>query len=368
MIVLFLVILFQKGNCMIASKRNLSFDIARAIAIYLVIIGHSMTGLWDTWQSNFIFAANLPIFFIISGYFYHSKRIKDVVQTGVNTLLIPFFIVTLLYITLRTALGEIVQHVHYLNFQTLIPLIYGNGATGQSPFGFELSSHAGAVWFLPTMFIANIIFHWLMKSNKEIIRFTIVIILFGSGYSLAQVAYFPWSLQAALEVPIYYLFGYWLAKLIKHHSQKTIFANPYILLVSLICWMLSATSGSYELNRGLADNMFIAVLGGFGSAIVLLGIAFFIEKHWHQIAKGLSYVGQYSLVLLCVHSLDIGLLDTEVMNFLESQAWFSGYSLFAYLGLMLLRILYTTCFTWILLKIKFIYNLLVDRNFPLQKA
>ena len=132
--------------------------------------------------------------------------------------------------------------------------------------------------------------------------------------------------------------------------------------------MLSATSGSYELNRGLADNMFIAVLGGFGSAIVLLGIAFFIEKHWHQIAKGLSYVGQYSLVLLCVHSLDIGLLDTEVMNFLASQAWFSDYSLFAYLGLMLLRILYTTCFTWILLKIKFIYNLLVDRNFPLQKA
>ena len=106
MIILFLVILFQKGNYMTASKRNLSFDIARAIAIYLVIIGHSMTGLWDTWQSNFIFAANLPIFFIISGYFYHSKRIKDVVQTGVNTLLIPFFIVTLLYITLRTALDR----------------------------------------------------------------------------------------------------------------------------------------------------------------------------------------------------------------------------------------------------------------------
>ncbi len=48
MIILFLVILFQKGNYMTASKRNLSFDIARAIAIYLVIIGHSMTGLWDT--------------------------------------------------------------------------------------------------------------------------------------------------------------------------------------------------------------------------------------------------------------------------------------------------------------------------------
>lgn len=39
---------------MTTSKRNLSFDIARAMAIYLVIIGHSMTGLWGTWQSNFV--------------------------------------------------------------------------------------------------------------------------------------------------------------------------------------------------------------------------------------------------------------------------------------------------------------------------
>lgn len=70
---------------MTTSKRNLSFEITRAMAIYLVIIGHSMTGLWGTWQSNFVFAANLPVFFIISGYFYHSKKMKDVIQTGINT-------------------------------------------------------------------------------------------------------------------------------------------------------------------------------------------------------------------------------------------------------------------------------------------
>lgn len=352
---------------MTTSKRNLSFDIARAMAIYLVIIGHSMTGLWGTWQSNFVFAANLPVFFIISGYFYHSKKMKDVIQTGINTLLIPFFIVTILYIGLRTVIGEFVQHIHYLDFQTLLPLIYGNGATAHSPFGFDLSSHAGAVWFLPTMFIANIIFHLLMKSNKEFIRFIIVIILFGTGYTLAQYAYFPWSIQAALEVQIYYIFGYWLAKIVKKYSEKKVFTNLPLLIVGLVFWIMSATSGTYELNRGLADNMLMAVLGGIGSTVVLLGIAFFIEKHWQKLANLLSYVGQYSLVLLCIHSMDIGLLDSKIMHFFQSQAWFLKDSLIAYIGLMLARILYTTFFTWILLKIKLIYQLFVDRNFPLKK-
>lgn len=260
----------------------------------------------------------------------------------------------------------VIKHKHYLNLQTLIPIIYGNGTTAHSPFGFDLNIHVGAIWFLPTMFIANIIFHLLMHINKEYLRFIIVSLLFLSGCLLSNYGYFPWSLQTALEVQIYYLFGHWLSIITKHWTEDAIFSNLFIFIIGLSLWFIGAFSGTYELNRGIADNMLAAVLGGFGSAIVILSIASLIEKHWLTLSKVLSYVGQYSLVILGVHSLDINLFDEPIMHFLQMHYWFINYSFIFYLGLMLARIIYTTIFSWIILKVKFINILLVDRNFPIK--
>ena len=53
--------------------RNPYFDIVKAVAIFMVIFCHVMwlapVGMFPSWISNFRVGMNMPVFFVLSGYF-----------------------------------------------------------------------------------------------------------------------------------------------------------------------------------------------------------------------------------------------------------------------------------------------------------
>lgn len=53
------------------NKRNEVFDLARGIAIILVVIGHSGC---PEYLRNFIYLFHMPVFYTFSGYFFNSKK------------------------------------------------------------------------------------------------------------------------------------------------------------------------------------------------------------------------------------------------------------------------------------------------------
>ena len=55
-------------------KRDLTFDIAKGIGIFLVIIEH-MPSFMPEWIRIYISSFHMPLFFFISGYF--AKEIKN---------------------------------------------------------------------------------------------------------------------------------------------------------------------------------------------------------------------------------------------------------------------------------------------------
>ncbi|WP_180369800.1 acyltransferase family protein, partial [Oenococcus oeni] len=75
-------------------------DICRAIAITLVIIGHSLGPYWPGNFGNFIFAVHLPIFFVLSGYLYKAKSFLYRVRTGIKTLIIPYIATVMIEIAI----------------------------------------------------------------------------------------------------------------------------------------------------------------------------------------------------------------------------------------------------------------------------
>lgn len=74
--------------------REEKYDIAKAIAIYFVVLGHmfDQLGLVD---SNIINFTHMPVFFFISGYFLYNTidkySIDQFVKKKVKSLLIPYF-------------------------------------------------------------------------------------------------------------------------------------------------------------------------------------------------------------------------------------------------------------------------------------
>lgn len=72
---------------MSTAKRDIYWDIVKGVAIFLVVLGHSLQYLYiDTEYShtdylfNFIYSFHMPLFMAVSGYFAHSSLSKPIVE------------------------------------------------------------------------------------------------------------------------------------------------------------------------------------------------------------------------------------------------------------------------------------------------
>lgn len=72
------------------TKQRISWiDVTKGIAIYLVILGHSLIGLK---VNDYIFAFHMPLFFIASGLLFREKSIKKTIAGNIKKLLVPYYI------------------------------------------------------------------------------------------------------------------------------------------------------------------------------------------------------------------------------------------------------------------------------------
>lgn len=63
-----------ESNQIFFKERDLSFDIAKGIAIFLMVIGHtSIPKIANTW----IYSFHMPLFFFVSGVFFNLKNIQS---------------------------------------------------------------------------------------------------------------------------------------------------------------------------------------------------------------------------------------------------------------------------------------------------
>ncbi len=340
------------------------FDIARGLAIFMVISAHTLTIFKGTSISNFLFLGNLAVFFVVSGYFYRPKSLMQIVKTGVNTLLIPYFIAVIGYLLIRGFIGVVFLHHEFITTAKWLSLIYANGVLATTPTGYELTAQIGAIWFLPTMFIANIIFQLIMRLSKRWEQRLVILVMFILGVGLAHFGLWPWSFQTALQVQVFYMFGYELAQYVKQH-QTLIFTKWWVGWSSFTVWLVSSWFTWYGLNQGRAEHIVLATIAAAASAIAILSFSYFIERHWVWLTKFLAYAGEFSLIILIIHTIDLNLTDMYLQQFMDRQA--PGTRLMMYISLTILRIGYATGLTWIILKFRLLRKWLVQRNFPITK-
>jgi len=285
-------------------KRDNVLDIVKGLAIFLVIFGHVISSnacFLEININNLIYIFHMPLFFIISGILISHKKdttfLKFIKQKA-KSIMIPYFVFSILsflywYLIERKFRGNITMSPSDIFFNIFIMKTSG-----------DLLIPNIVLWFLPCMFVANIIFYFIRKLDKKYIRIIISIILFLIGYifSIKNIV-LPFSFDTALIAILFLDFGYEISDIILNKKIEKISLTQtfvgIILLIGIyvICFI-------YNGNISMLGHQYGSPLMFFLGAICGSSLIYFISYYISKLSftnKIISFLGKNSLVIMLTH-------------------------------------------------------------------
>ena len=309
-------------------KRIKFIDLAKGLTMLCVLIGHIDT--YD-WIKSSIYSFHMPIFFILSGYFLHERFEVFRLKKMVRSILIPYFIIGIgLWLTKSFING---------NFKDIlrVPLVVYK-------WNSDVIS-VGAIWFLPVIFLGKL---WLLFTLRYKYKYTLLLgcacisLLFTKLTNIV----IPFGIQQAIVCAPYLMIGHEM-KFLRVFDRS--YRKDFIISIGIVCLFYANT-----VNVAMRVNS-MSVFNYLSASL----ISFFIIYSLSIIEKSNNYIvhitcdlftwcGRYSLIILCVHSI-------------ESQfGWFSlPHNLFIFE--IIIRWAYIVFITWCCTKIwitKRIFNLI----------
>lgn len=342
-------------------KRIGWIDFARAVGMLMIITTHSLVGVYASGiVGKLLFAVNVPIFFVLSGYLFKEKGIIQVIKSGFFNLILPY--------TFSVVLIALIEQFYYVfpnwinefsGFPYVWSAIYGLGTPTILPKNMVIPA-IGALWFLLAMFWGNILFTIAIKCSKKVnkkgILEMIILLMVIGGFWISNYIKLPWSLNAAMVSQSFYYAGYMIKK---HNLIEDI--KPMYIILGLILWILSAQSGFFYLNVPFADNIFLAVLGGIGGSYFVMIISKLITTTIST--KHIDYYGKMSLIVLSFHLIDLNAtkLGLVIMNRVYMLTHSDGMVI---IGLVIYHVLITIFAVIIIPKLPIIRSFYLNRSYP----
>lgn len=266
-------------------KRDTTIDIAKAIGILLMILGHCK-GLPYIF-SNFIFSFHMPLFFILSGYFYKSRSMKDLFICGNKHLVKPYLITAFFCIFLCLTAGdwELVK-------DKIIGTVMSNGGWSHEMFGTNLP-YIGPIWFLLALYWCKLFYAYLKQKTEKCLLFSFIIstiaLLIGK-----YVVNLPFGILTGFCGMVFYCMGdYWKTKI--DGPIKTPFLAVGIVIWALCIWKGHLELASFDCNL-YPISMFAAFVGTYVTYLVSKTVPVFLQTI-------LIWIGQNTLLILCYHTL-----------------------------------------------------------------
>ncbi len=296
-------------NSLPTQNRLQYIDIARGIAIICIVLGH----LGISSISNAVFTFHVPIFYFISGYFIHGREPETVfIKKKARSLLVPYAVTCVIMVILGalkslyySGAEEAVKSAEFWLYAAL----YGAGSNAKAPlFLFKSVRSIGAIWFLWATFWGSVFLHGLLGVN---LKYRIAVILLISVISVwsSNYIWLPLSVQAGGIALLFMYLGFCLQKctdFLRNIPKEikavwTIYA--FAIWIAFIRDMQDFSLVRCAMGRGVID-IFCCICACY--CIVLLSKI--LEQYATRLANGLAYIGRYSLIMLCVHIIELNLL------------------------------------------------------------
>lgn len=270
------------------AKRIEFIDLAKGVCIIMVVVGHcGLRGNIPGWE-----IVRMPLYFILSGLFFKDYGgFLNLLEKKLNKLIVPFLFFYLLgcafYYALKLASPALVE---------------SSAAKGILDLFNNRQFFNGPIWFLLALFWCNVLFCIISLNVKSAwLRILLVCFLGFLGWWMGNVqkVFLPLFFDVALTALPFFAFGYCLKR------TPILFPNRYDrfnLLFAMASWAVA-----FLLTRTAHFRLSLHYNGLEGWATYLIAVSsvmsiLFLCKavRWLPVV---SYLGRYSIVLLCVHHL-----------------------------------------------------------------
>ena len=265
----------------------------------MVIIGHSFH-VWPIYE--FFYCVHMPLFFLVSGYFFSIKGgLGGVILKNVKQLILPYLavsaIICILFLLFR-------QHGEIILRETLL------GTTLQNEHNIVL----GPVWFFLALFWCRLTYRFLAQRTNTTQR-SLIILVITVGLTVINryrpIYQIPWEVTEGMVGMFYYHIGAVLKSrnfvaIEQKTAHKTILVS--ISFIALLCIIIY-----YKLN---GTNMNLSALKFPLFPIdminaVLLVASLYIVVEWGvkrgwcgRLNEFLVWFGESSMVIYFIHCIE----------------------------------------------------------------
>lgn len=291
--------ILQTGRQQIPSRRIGWIDIAKGIAILLVIIGHTVKFGGGT--RNFIFSFHMPLFFILTGYTSNLAADWDTVwrhaKKNFKHLILPVLLVSCISIGFQWVQSGDLSNV------MLWKLTRNMGDALYWASGVNVKHHPGAgmVWFLISLFWGKLILDGInvLFSSKDNTPIYTMLGLFGMALGIKG-KWLPQNFDVTLVVVFFLAIGVLWKKyhtlLEKHETLLFLGAVVYWITCLKFNLYIELATRSYPY---WAISIVEAVAGSYAFCCFcknLEGNLLFDLPFQH--------LGKHTLLILLIHHLD----------------------------------------------------------------
>ena len=284
-------------------------DLAKGICILMVVAFHSPRVDIDL---PGVAAMRMPLYFILSGLFFKNYGgMRQLAEKKINKIIIPFLFFIILDIAFQ-AIG----HGRFDWHQFLYPATDGQHL------------HNIPVWFLCSLFFANLIFCGitLMFRSKRAVAIAVGAVGGGGLILTSTHTYLPFYITQALNgLPFFYL-GYIL------RSTPILVANKFDRFNLPICAFLLLAAAGICIAVGDTPRLDFFQNHFNGHPLLFYPVALIMVAALLMLCKAIkwlpivSYIGRYSIVVLGLHQLLLFQLRWAKVPFTEHKLM--GWSLF----------------------------------------
>ena len=264
-------------------------DIAKGIGIILVIIGH-VSG--DNYIKNFIYAFHMPLFFIISGYLYKPKN--NFIKHKAKTILIPYLIISIIsFIYWVTIERFIILEKNIDPLKSFINIFLAIGNT-------ELYAYNVVLWFLPCLFVTEIIFNFLINkfSNKHVKIIIFISSVIGFIFPRITNISLPFCIDIAFTAIVFYYIGYLmkdkLNKKISLFSDNIVYYSTLVILIFYVAGLSIIENGANMMTLKYKYYLLF-----YTTAILGFCMIYMISNKINS--KFLKWIGKNSLYVMVIH-------------------------------------------------------------------
>lgn len=311
-------------------QRNLAIDIMKGIAIMLVVVGHS--GYLPPSAVKFVFTFHMPLFFIVSGYLYKPRPVKESLMKDFKRLMVPYFVtcvaVILFYLVIWLKTGDNTSFKYYLS-----ATFWGNGTIGHKCRYFSTVPAIGAIWFFPALFVCKNVYNALTSKSRILWSAFIFLIATLIG---KYIVFIPFSVLSGLSAILFFAIGD------KCKTIKSI--KAHWMIIGIACWVISFFSSAISLARPQMDLYYIDIIGATTATFIVYYLSIQLEKLEHTLLRTipiiLSWLGRYSLLILCFHLIE---LDCNLADYMP----YSNLGVIRFTLKIVLPILLTALFVFI---------------------